>query len=341
LNIFVKSNSFIAFLAAGSFIAWFAACGNYSASHRAKNGFRVDMQSIELDPEEPTRVGFDRLRLLGAYRLTSNNPRFGGLSGLAAGSDGRLYAVSDRGFWLSARMHLHDDGRLLDLTNWQTAPLLTPSKGPVAKLLTDAEALAQAPNRSFVVGFEHAHRLWRYAAPPETLASAAVPIALPSEISKAPSNGGLEAVSVRPDGRIFAIAEWFENPDGSSKAWLLNNGHSAELSYLPETGFRTSDAAALGNGDVLVLERRYRFPIRFSARLALVKARDIKPGAALKGEEIARFEPPLNIDNFEGVAVKETREGTMIFMVSDDNYFFLQRTLLLQFLLPRAGKSLD
>jgi hypothetical protein len=31
----------------------------------------------------------------------------------------------------------------------------------------------------------------------------------------------------------------------------------------------------------------------------------------------------------------------MIFMVSDDNYFFLQRTLLLQFLLPNSGNALD
>ncbi|MGH7927490.1 MAG: esterase-like activity of phytase family protein, partial [Candidatus Binatia bacterium] len=177
--------------------------------------------------------------------------------------------------------------------------------------------------------------------PPETLSSAAVPIPLPSEISKAPSNGGLEAVSVRPDGRILTIAEGFENSDGSFKAWLINNGHSAQLSYVPEEGFRASDAATLGNGNVLVLERRHHLPIRFSARLSLIKARDIKPGAMLRGDELARLESPLKTDNFEGIAVTQTREGTMIFLVSDDNYFFFQRTLLLQFLLPNSARAVD
>jgi len=30
-----------------------------------------------------------------------------------------------------------------------------------------------------------------------------------------------------------------------------------ELSYLPSEGFRVTDCAALSNGDVIVLERRY------------------------------------------------------------------------------------
>jgi hypothetical protein len=47
----------------------------------------------------------------------------------------------------------------------------------------------------------------------------------------------------------------------------------------------------------------------------------------------------MQTDNFEGIAVRETHEGTMIFMVSDDNYFTFQRTLLLQFLLPNSEKA--
>jgi hypothetical protein len=123
------------------------------------------------------------------------------------------------------------------------------------------------------------------------------------------------------------------------KAWLIKDGHSDPLSYLPRSGFSPSDAVALKNGDVLVLERRHSLPVRFSARLTLIKANQIRPGATLKGEEIVRLEPPMQTDNFEGIAVRETREGTMIFMVSDDNYFTFQRTLLLQFLLPNSEKA--
>ena len=340
-NSFVRSNQFIAVLVAGFFTAWLIACGNYSKPSVAANRFAIEVQPIALDPDDPKRVEFDRLRLLGAFQLHGNSFRFGGFSGLSIGADGRLYAVSDRGFWLSARAHLHPGGRLLNLTDSQIRPILTPSGARVEKLFTDAEALARAPDGSFIVGFEHVHRLWRYAAPPETLSSSATPVPLPAEVSKARANGGLEAVSVRPDGKIFAIAEGLENPDGSFKAWLIDGEQSEQLSYTASAGFRASDAVALGNGDVLVLERQHQLPVRFSARLTRVKARDIKAGAKLEGEEILRLEPPLKTDNFEGVAVMETRDGTMIFLVSDDNYFFFQRTLLLQFLLPEPPKNSD
>jgi hypothetical protein len=336
---FMKATPFLALLAAAFLGAWLAACSKYSKSSLAAGDFRVDLHSLELDPNDPKRIEFGRLKLLGDFYLRSNDSRFGGLSGLAIGTDGRLYAVSDRGFWLSARMHLDPNGRLLNLADWQIAPLLTPAKKRLPKKLTDAEGLAQTPDGTFVVSFEHAHRIWRYPAPPATLAGAAMPVWVPSEIARAPANGGLEAISVQPDGRILAIAERVENGDGSLKAWLIKDGHSDPLSYLPRSGFSPSDAVALKNGDVLVLERRHSLPVRFSARLTLIKANQIRPGATLKGEEIVRLEPPMQTDNFEGIAVRETREGTMIFMVSDDNYFTFQRTLLLQFLLPNSEKA--
>ena len=84
--------------------------------------------------------------------------------------------------------------------------------------------------------------------------------------------------------------------------------------------------------DVIVLERRYvPFGI-LSARLKLVRAENVQPGAKLLGEELLNLESPLNVDNFEGVAVQEDpNKGTIIYIVSDDNYNPFQRTLLLQF----------
>jgi hypothetical protein len=339
--VFMKPSQSLVVLLAALLSAWLLACGKYSRSSLAASDFLVQLQPVELDLNDPQRVEFDRLKFLGAFQLRSKDERFGGLSGLAIGADGKLYAVSDRGFWLSSRMHLHTNGRLSDLTDWQIAPLLTPRKAAVRKGLTDAEGLAKAPDGTFLVSFEHAHRIWRYPAPPETVASAALPIPLPSEILTAPGNGGLEAVSVLPDGRILAIAERFENRDGTFKAWLMKDGRSDNLSYLAPSGFNSSDAVALRNGDVLVLERRHQLPLSFAARLNLIKANQIRPGATLKGQELLRLEPPLRTDNFEGVAAMETPQGTMIFLVSDDNFFSFQRTLLLQFLLPNSGRAVD
>jgi hypothetical protein len=108
------------------------------------------------------------------------------------------------------------------------------------------------------------------------------------------------------------------------------------LSYVPANGFRVTDCAALENGDLLVLERRYvPFGI-LSARVTLVKADSLKPGAKLVGKELLKLEHPLATENYEGIAAQRTPQGTVIFIVSDDNYGFFQQTLLLQFLLPIA-----
>jgi hypothetical protein len=73
-----------------------------------------------------------------------------------------------------------------------------------------------------------------------------------------------------------------------------------------------------------------------SARVTLVKADSLKPRAKLIGKELLKLEQPLAAENYEGIAAKRTPQGTIIFIVSDDNYGFFQQTLLLQFLLHRT-----
>jgi hypothetical protein len=254
------------------------------------------------------------------------------LSGLSIGTDGKLYSVSDRGYWVSAQMNFDTEGRLIDLTNWTIQSILSTNGAAVTAPLYDAEALARAPDGSFLVAFEEVHRIWRYPPPPATFDSLPAPVPVPLELANAPANGGLESIAVLPDGRILVIAEEFANPDRTFKGWVLEDGRFAELSYLPSDGFEASDCAALKNGDVIVVERRYvPFGI-LSARLKLVKASNIRAGAKLIGEELLRLQSPLEVDNFEGIAVQEDPvKGATIYLVSDDNYNPFQRTLLLQF----------
>jgi len=331
----VISNSRLASLVTPLLLLHLAACGIRGDAVFTQPSSLVELLPIDLDEKNPERRQFGRLTLLSAFELHSKDARFGGLSGLSISADGKLYAISDRGYWLSARMRLDSDGRLLDLFDWEIKRLLTPEKKPVSGLLTDAEALARAPDGSFIVAFEQVHRLWRYPPPPNTFDAPAAPVAIPREIAKAPNNGGIEAVTFLSDGRFLVITEEFENPDGSSKGWLIDNGRFTELSYIPTSGFRPSDCAALRNGDVIVLERRYAPFGIFAAVLKLVRRENIRSGARLIGEELLRLDRTLQIDNFEGVAVEEHPDGPIIYMVSDDNYHPLQRTLLLQFQLWR------
>lgn len=298
----------------------------------------VQSSPFEFESREDERTAFNGLELLSAFELRSRHPQFGGISGLTVGADGRLYAVSDRGYWIAARMRHDNEGRLIDLLDWEIKPILTPERTPTDGLLTDAEALASAPDGSLVVAFEQIHRLWRYLPPPRTFDSPPEPIKTPHGLAKAPRNGGLECVAVLPDGRIFTIAEELQNTDGSFKGWLIDNESSVGLSYVPSADFRVSDCAALPNGDIIVLERRLSIFLSFSARLKRIRGESVRPTTVLNGEELLRLDPPLRVENFEGIAVQEDQAGTLIYLISDDNFHPLQRTLLLQFRLPRTDQ---
>jgi hypothetical protein len=306
-----------------------------SCSVPAPSGL-VQLRPFQIESKENQRTEFDGLILVGAFELRSRHPQFGGISGLSIGADGRLYAVSDRGYWLSARMRHDSEGALVDLLDWQIKPILTPERTPTDGLLTDSEALASAPDGSFIVGFEQTHRLWRYLPPPMTFDSPAQAIPAPHDLAKAPRNGGLECVTVLPSGEILILAEELQNKDGSFKGWLIDDQQAVELSYLPSAGFRASDCAALQNGDVIILERHLSIFLAFSARLKLIRAASIRPHAMLNGEDLLRLDPPLRLDNFEAIAIQEDAAGTLIYLISDNNFQPFQRTLLLQFRLPRG-----
>ncbi|HEX6770099.1 MAG TPA: esterase-like activity of phytase family protein, partial [Candidatus Binatia bacterium] len=308
--------------------------GQNHGTEQAAKTRPVELSRFDFDTKNPDRKQFGALTLMGAFQLNPKDRRFGGLSGLSIGTDGRLYAVSDRGYWLSARIMHSDDGAIENLVDWHIAPMLTPAKIPVAGSLVDAEAFSRDRDGSLLVAFEGRHRIWRYDPPPHTFASTPTAIAVPAELSRAPSNGGIEGLTALPDGRLLALTEEFANPDGSFKGWLLDGKQFAELSYLPAKGFRVTDCAALKNGDVLVLERRYVPFGVLSARVTIVDGKTVRPGGKLSGRELLRIEHPLTVENFEGLAVQESAKGTLIYLVSDDNYNRFQETLLLQFLLP-------
>jgi hypothetical protein len=173
-------------------LLFLVSCSGHTAGQAGANPRLVELLPIELDPRNPQKKEFGRLEFLNGFQLRSRDPRFGGLSGLTIGADGRLYAVSDAGYWVSAQMILDSDTRLLDLTDWVIQPLLSTTGTPVIDPFHDAEALARAPDGSFLVAFE------------QSIESGAIPTArdfysLPSPVpfprkSKAPSNGGLRGL---------------------------------------------------------------------------------------------------------------------------------------------------
>jgi len=297
------------------------------------NGRMVVAIPVEMDLTVPGRERFGSITFVSGFELKSSDSRFGGLSGLVVEADGsKLYAVSDRGYWISASLHHDAAGRLTGFDDWEIAPLLNLEGASVSGRNRDAEGLTRDHDGSFIVCFEQHHRLWRYPLSPAPWRAAAQKLQTPEELAKAPTNGGLEAITVLPDGRLFTIAEEYENADRSLKAWLIEKDRFASLSYFSSDGSRPSDMAILANGDVVVLERGYSLLNGWTLRLLRISRDRLRADTQLRGEEIARLLPPLPQDNFEGLALREdSAGGTFLYLVSDDNYNPFQRTLLLQF----------
>ena len=88
------------------------------------------------------------------------------------------------------------------------------------------------------------------------------------------------------------------------------------------------------DGDLLVLERKFSWPAGSAIRIRRVALAEIKPDALVDGADPVRGRSGLQIDNMEGLSVHRSAAGDIVLtLVSDDNFSFLQRTMLLQFTL--------
>jgi hypothetical protein len=305
-----------------------AACSHPPGGGIEKNApVIVETRPVPLDFSTPERGTVGRLRYHGGLALRSLDERLGGLSGLLIHPDGGAFiAVSDNGYWIGANL-IHDEhGNLADIADMTITPMLAPDGRPLhSGSERDAEALARAPEGGIIAAFERDHRLWRYEKP-EALPA---PTKQPAELGEQPSSEGVEALTALADNRLLALSEGLKT-EGGVVGWAQDaGGRWSRLTWRTGGGFQPTGLAVLPDGDVLVLERRFVPP---GARFRRIASAAIAPGAVLEGEEIARLEGTLTVDNMEGIDALRSSDGkVLIYVVSDDNYSPIQTTLLMMF----------
>jgi hypothetical protein len=299
---------------------------------------KVAVEALPLDPGNPYEKHVGRLTYLGGMRLSSKHWLFGGFSSLEITDNGtRMLSASDRGEFWSASLVLKD-GIPVGVTDNALADMLDSEGKVLAQWENDAEGLALTSTGIAYVSFERHHRIMRYVktdpkdwtsfshAKPETIAA-------PPELADLPPNGGLEAIATLDDNILFALSETGRAERGYNRGWIVHIGGAWEpFSYKRTEPYDPTDAKKLPNGDVMVLERRFSILGGLGARLCIIAGSTIKPGARLDCRTVAELQPPQSIDNMEGLAVRLNEKGeTIVYMISDDNFSALQRTVLLVF----------
>jgi len=313
-------------------------CTHAADLDTVRQAITIESEPVQLVDGAPDGRGLGDLTYLGGLELTADHPAFGGLSGLWIAPGGRRFlAITDKGHWVDGRL-TGGESLPMAVADGEIGPLGQLPGGPVADARgRDAEALTRHADGRMLVAFEGEHRILAYPAdgdPP--VASNAERLATPPRLATAPANKGPEALVTLADGRLVLLTEGLNA--GSSRIGFLRDADGWHpLRYPRDPNYAPTDAARLPGGDLLVLERRFDPLGGFQARLRRIAGATIGPGARLDGPIIAHFRKPYVVDNFEGLAVRTTRDGrTLIHLVSDDNFQPLQRTLLLVFALGAA-----
>ena len=85
-------------------------------------------------------------------------------------------------------------------------------------------------------------------------------------------------------GAVVAFSESLTDKNGNLQAWLIGVPAPGPFSLKRLEGFDVTDAAALPDGGLIVLERRFPYSEGIKMRIRRIVANDLKPGATITGD---------------------------------------------------------
>ena len=284
---------------------------------------------VLLRAKDPDNRKLGALTYLGGVRLTSRDRAFGGFSAMRVEGD-RFTLLSDFGSVVRFRM-----GQDWKITEPQ---FLTLPDGPGTgweKRDRDSESMAVDPETGRIwVGFEGANAIWRYA--PDF--AAVERHVQPAAMAKWRPPSGPEAMVRLRSGAFLVFAEGGRAPPHVGNDAVRFAGDPTEdptrgfrFSYVPPEKYLPTDAVELPDGRLLVLHRAASLREGFTGIISVVEPSMIRPGAVVRGQEIARLAGDVIHDNYEALAVTQEKDATILWLASDDNQMWFEQSLLLKF----------
>jgi len=314
----------------------------------AEDTIEVEAHPLVWNPDNRQELKTGELEWAGGVELTSSDADFGGWSGLSVSADGsRLLAISDEGRWLSGQVLYDERERIYGIGEARMMPMLGLDGKSIAgtKRLGDAEGLTvdgEDPLASQVyVSFERAHRIWKYDIASHALAARPTQLLTQRRLGRLSTNGGIEALAWHParqdrdDAGLVAITEDTLDPRGNIRAFLAEGRDFQRFEVKPHTPYKPTDLTRLPNGDYLLLERRFSIIGGVGMEIRYLRSDELQPGALVDGPVLIDVGQTYSIDNMEGISARSDGEGgAWLYLISDNNFNPVQRTVLLMFHLP-------
>lgn len=293
----------------------------------AQDDIFAETQPVVLNTQDPEQTQVGELIFRGGLEIAPGEDDIGGISGLTWQGD-RLFAVGDDGHWFAIEPD-EINGVFVDLVSVERGRLLDErGKRLRGSDKVDAEAIDRVALGGWVVAFEREHRILFYSRldGPGELTSGPDLAAGLALVEGAEPNAGLETLAFNIEVMI-ACGEWARPGEPNCIRSSMGGRVPFELPAPPELaehGGAPTDAACKDDGTCFVLFRSYREGE--GNRAAIIKLpMDGDP------EVLAVFTPPLTLDNFEGLAVREQYGKTFLYIASDNNFSGDQRNLLMKF----------
>jgi len=285
-----------------------------------RTGVAIQAQAVLLSPRDPTQTRIGDFVYAGGLALTSSETaRLHGLSDLRILAGDQLVAISDEGDLLEAHLRRDKAGRLVGLDGARLTVLDDLDGKPLqGKAEADSEGLAVLADGDRLVSFERHDRVWRYPA------AGGAALEAPFPAAEFPPNEGMEALAAYPASGPDA---YLVGGEASGQTWICHVvGGCVEWEKIDKpAAFGLVSAAPMPAGGGVAYLLRAWDPLQ-GVRIKLLIRRD--------GAEIARMEmaAPYTIDNFEGLDAVANPDGSVRFyLISDDNFQAIQRTLLVAF----------
>ena len=281
---------------------------------------------------------FGRLEFLGGIAYSSVNPLLGSVSAIRFREDGQSFvAVLDTGHWLTGRVERDAEGRLSGLSGVDIRSMFDKNgRDGNRKFKMDAEGLA-IRRGELLVSFEVMHRIDAYPDPGFMDARPKRRLRFPFDLHEIRVNRGIETLAMSPatgplGATPVAVTERSLDANGNIFAAVLEGPRKGLFAVKRDDPWDITDGAFLPNGDLLLLERRFRLSDGMGMRIRRIAGDTIRPGAVVDGEVLIDADLSHQIDNMEGLDVVAMAEDDIrIIVVSDDNHSILQRNLMLEF----------